>query len=143
MFKRSARLVGMAVLLAGALHVSTLTSASAATVPGAANSGLPQIADANSEVKKVHRRRYRHYHRHRHGQRYRRRRHGYRHYHNGWWYAAPWFLAPGIVAPAPRYRPRRAHVRWCHNRYRSYNPRTDLFFGYDGRYHRCRSPYRR
>jgi len=33
------------------------------------------------------------------------------------------------------------HINWCLNRYRSYDPRTDLFFGYDGRYHRCRSPY--
>ncbi len=49
--------------------------------------------------------------------------------------------------PAPRrdYRPRRAgrsHVNWCLNRYRSYNPRTDQYLGYDGRYHYCRSPFR-
>ena len=48
----------------------------------------------------------------------------------------------------PRYRYRypvrasgRSHVRWCLNRYRSYNPRTDTFMGYDGRRHYCRSPY--
>ncbi len=34
-----------------------------------------------------------------------------------------------------------AHVRWCLNRYRSYNPRTDTFLGYDGYRHRCRGPY--
>jgi hypothetical protein len=33
------------------------------------------------------------------------------------------------------------HVRWCLNRYRSYNPRTDTFVGHDGYRHRCRSPY--
>jgi BA14K-like protein len=33
------------------------------------------------------------------------------------------------------------HVEWCLNRYRSYNPRTNLFKGYDGYYHQCNSPY--
>lgn len=33
------------------------------------------------------------------------------------------------------------HVEWCLNRYRSYNPRTDTFMGYDGYRHRCNSPY--
>ncbi len=35
----------------------------------------------------------------------------------------------------------RAHVDWCLNRYRSYNPSTDTFRGYDGYDHRCISPY--
>ena len=33
------------------------------------------------------------------------------------------------------------HVEWCLNRYRSYNPRTNTFMGYDGYRHRCNSPY--
>lgn len=33
------------------------------------------------------------------------------------------------------------HVNWCLNRYRSYNPSTDTFRGYDGYDHRCISPY--
>ncbi|MDJ0930306.1 MAG: BA14K family protein [Breoghania sp.] len=45
--------------------------------------------------------------------------------------------------PWPYYRGRRTHVDWCLRRYRSYNPRTNRFLGYDGRYHRCRSPYSR
>jgi hypothetical protein len=48
------------------------------------------------------------------------------------------------------YRPYRrayygggsAHVRWCMNRYRTYDPRSNTFIGYDGDRHRCRSPYR-
>jgi BA14K-like protein len=46
------------------------------------------------------------------------------------------------------YRPRyvavggSGHVRYCLNRYRTYNIRTDTFRGYDGYLHRCRSPYR-
>lgn len=33
------------------------------------------------------------------------------------------------------------HVQWCLNRYRSYNPRTDTYMGFDGYRHRCRGPY--
>ena len=34
-----------------------------------------------------------------------------------------------------------AHVQWCLSRYRSYDPRTDTYLGYDGYRHRCRAPY--
>lgn len=47
--------------------------------------------------------------------------------------------------PPPIYRPPRSwdnHVRWCLERYRSYNPRTNRYVGYDGYFHVCRSPYR-
>lgn len=33
------------------------------------------------------------------------------------------------------------HVRWCLNRYRSYNPRTNLWVSYSGKKHQCDSPY--
>jgi BA14K-like protein len=33
------------------------------------------------------------------------------------------------------------HVRWCLNRYQSYNPRTNTWLAYSGRVHQCRSPY--
>jgi len=33
------------------------------------------------------------------------------------------------------------HVSWCMNRYRSYDPGSDTFGGYDGLRHRCRGPY--
>lgn len=48
----------------------------------------------------------------------------------------------GRPPPPPVWGTSSAHVRWCMNRYRSYNPRTDTYLGFDGRYHRCRSPYR-
>ncbi|WP_417681331.1 BA14K family protein [Roseibium sp.] len=52
------------------------------------------------------------------------------------------YYGPRYAPPPPRYRRSHAHVRWCLNRYRSYNPRTDQYLGYDGYYHYCRSPYR-
>lgn len=48
----------------------------------------------------------------------------------------------------PRYeRPRyyggySAHVRWCLNRYRTYNPETDRYHAGRGIYRVCHSPYR-
>lgn len=56
------------------------------------------------------------------------------------------YVAPRvIVRPAPRVIVRtggNAHVRWCLNRYQSYNPATNRFLAYDGYYKVCRSPYR-
>lgn len=73
------------------------------------------------------------------GARYRSRRRGYQHFHGGYWYAFPWWL---YAAPTPRlYDYDSAHVRWCLRRYKSYNPRTDRYLGFDGFYHRCISPY--
>ena len=34
----------------------------------------------------------------------------------------------------------REHVAWCEGRYRSYNPSTDTFTGYDGNTYRCVGP---
>jgi hypothetical protein len=54
------------------------------------------------------------------------------------------WIAPRVII-APRVVVRRgynAHVRWCLARYRSYNPATNLYIGYDGYGHRCLSPYR-
>lgn len=45
---------------------------------------------------------------------------------------------------APRYKRGRrgsAHVRWCDNRYRSYDIYTDTFQPYKGRRKRCNSPF--
>lgn len=33
------------------------------------------------------------------------------------------------------------HVRWCLNRYRSYNPRSNLWVSFSGKKHQCDSPY--
>lgn len=96
--------------------------------------------------------------------RYNRYRHGYRcnswsnncrHYYGGYWYQNPWWTYPAIgigigigagayyddyYAPPPRAYGNR-HVRWCLDRYRSYNPRTNTWVAYSGRVNQCISPY--
>lgn len=41
-------------------------------------------------------------------------------------------------APPPAYAPHYGHVARCEAHYRTYDPRTDTFVGYDGRLHYCR-----
>lgn len=100
---------------------------------------LVQKGEASPLVDGVHDRRYRRpapgYYPRRYGRRYRYRPYG--HTYRGWRYSPPRYRRPRA---APTYN-RHAHVRWCLRRYRSYNPRTDQFLGYDGYYHYCRSPY--
>jgi hypothetical protein len=95
-----------------------------------------------------YRRDYRRHGEYRHRDHYRRdyrRYHGQRRYHGG----------PGIgiylgVPVVPDYAPRRAyrevgpsdaHVRWCHNRYRSYRAWDNTFQPYHGPRQQCWSPY--
>jgi hypothetical protein len=55
------------------------------------------------------------------------------------YYAQPYYDEPDYyIQPAGGSR----HVRWCYDRYRSYDARSNSFLGYDGDRHRCRSPYR-
>lgn len=85
---------------------------------------------------------------------YRNYRRGYRR-HNDFWFPAGAFIAGAIIGGAlsgpsydPYYEPRRvyrgggnAHVRWCHNRYRSYRAYDNTFQPYNGRRQQCYSPY--
>jgi hypothetical protein len=51
---------------------------------------------------------------------------------------------PDPLGADPAWRqpaPAEAHVAWCAARYRSYNPATDTFVGFDGFAHRCAAPY--
>jgi BA14K-like protein len=90
---------------------------------------------------------WRHYDQNHHGHRYKYRHGHYRHYHDGYWYSWPWWLGAGIgiyyggYYDQPYYIGTDAHAAWCLRRYRSYNPATDLYLGFDGYYHRCISPY--
>ena len=81
-----------------------------------------------------------------HGPRYRYRYPGYNYFNNGFWYPWPWWsynrgwnFEVGDAFAGGSYASN--HVQWCMNRYRSYNPRTDTYTGYDGKKHRCRGPY--
>ena len=90
---------------------------------------------------------WRHY-----GHRYAYRYPGYNYFNGGFWYASPWWSL-GYANDYNDYYDDSydagydggygggSHVEWCLNRYRSYNPRTNTFMGYDGRRHYCRSPY--
>ena len=80
------------------------------------------------------------------GPRYRYRYPGYNYFNSGFWYPWPWWsynlgwnFEVGDAFAGGSYASN--HVQWCMNRYRSYNPRTDTYTGYDGKKHRCRGPY--
>ncbi|MCX5481458.1 BA14K family protein [Kaistia geumhonensis] len=47
----------------------------------------------------------------------------------------------GYEVPPPPGVAWQNHVAYCQNRYRSYNPATDSFTGYDGRQYRCVGSY--
>ena len=76
---------------------------------------------------------------------------------NDAWFPPAAFIAGAIIGgaisremappPAPVYRaqPRvrgaDAHVRWCYDRYRSYNAADNSYLPYSGPRRACRSPY--
>lgn len=51
------------------------------------------------------------------------------------------YIDPAPDYPEPVRVLSRSHVRWCLNRYRSYNPRTDLYLARRNVYRRCISPF--
>ncbi len=105
--------------------------------------GKRYLGDGRGYIKNVR------YDRRHHGDRFRYKHGKYRHYRDGYWYAWPWWLGIGVGIGSfyggywgvPVYDTYDAHVEWCLRRYRSYNPATDAYLGYDGYYHRCISPY--
>jgi hypothetical protein len=149
MSKFSWRMLGLAAIVAGGTLGVASSPASAVilpmtSVPAANSASISQeVADRHRDRRDGRRFNYRHrnsryygqhpFYHHRH---YGQRRPGFSFYFGGWWYAQPWW----------RTNPRaggNAHVSWCLNRYRSYNPATNMYLGFDGMHHRCRSPYRR
>ncbi len=77
------------------------------------------------------------YDRLRHGRRCNFRHDNCRNYYGGHYYQNPWWLMPRIG----NFRYSVNHVRWCANRYRSYNSRTNTWLSYSGHYRQCSSPY--
>ncbi len=142
---------GLAIALAGAIALPSIAFA-APPAPMIDNSTVAKVDGMTIEPAATYWKKKKPgygYNKRWHGDRYRYRHGNYRHYHNGYYYASPWWL---LTAPlvggalsgaygAPRYDNGNSHVEWCLDRYRSYNPRTDRFLGYDGEYHRCNSPY--
>lgn len=101
-----------------------------------------RIDDRRVTSKKRHTFRYNNRH---HGKRYKKRRPGFTHYYNGYWYALPfWLYSYDYYEPyyyGDGVSDWELHVEWCHNRYRSYREDLDAYKGYDGKWHRCISPY--
>ncbi len=147
---RKSLIGALAMFTAGAIALPHVTFAAPLTQPNQARLAEVAKGDVNIEpVAQYWRKKKPGYDRSRHGDRYRSRHGNYRHYHNGYYYSSPWWLAAPLIGGAllggaygaPRYDRGGDHVEWCLNRYRSYNPKTDRFLGYDGEYHRCNSPY--
>jgi hypothetical protein len=137
------------------IAAAALSAGLAATAPASATvlsgSSLPILAVpsvSNAELvanRMMHRRWV--YNRHRHGQRFAFRHGGYRFYHGGWWYSQPWWdVGPaygfGVIAPgySDYGNMDDEHVQYCLSRYRSYDPESDTFIGYDGMQHPCIGP---
>ena len=64
-------------------------------------------------------------------------------------WVAPRYRPRVVIRPRAVVRPRvvirpagSRHVRWCLDRYQSYDPSTNTYVTYDGDVRRCRSPYR-
>jgi hypothetical protein len=154
----AAGVIGGAMLMSGTAPVSAVTLPGAA-VTAPAEAGMVEEVQRRGErrVRRGDHRRYsrrdgrRHYDRHRHGPRYSYRRPGFRHYYDGYYYSSPWWVGPsigfGITVPGVTlglgggYGGRSAHVQWCLNRYRTYDPATDTYIPRVGERAYCNSPY--
>jgi hypothetical protein len=133
--KRSANMktviVGTLALLSAGI---ALAPASAGPLSPAFVSGLPEQQPTVIQVR--HRK---HWSGHRHW--------GHGDDWDGW--GVPLGLGLGMALTAPLYADRYygyggyagAHLDYCLNRYRSYDPETNTFRGYDGLLHECISPY--
>lgn len=108
----------------------------------AANDSIIRVAQGDRD-----RRMRRDWNRDRDGRRCSKRFGDCRHFHNGYYYQTPWWTLPLIIGgsiAANNYDDDSygsLHVEWCLNRYRSYNPRTNLWVAYSGNVYECNSPY--
>jgi len=142
--------IGLAAVVAASAQLATMGAASALVLPVPGQATVGETGQMDGQLLQVkHTKKYhkshgynKRYNRQRHGHRYTYKRRGYGHRYGGYWYASPWWLVPSVAIAVPTVTfGGNAHVQSCMNRYRSYNPGTDLFFGYDGRYHRCVGTY--
>jgi len=76
----------------------------------------------------------------RHHRRFRNRTGAFVFFNNGWWYDEPWWTYD--TAYADTYGGNGdAHIQWCLNQYRSYNPDNNTFVSYGGDVRECVSPF--
>ena len=128
-----------AAAMVGALSLGTAEAATVMT-----GSGAPEIATVqDSNIQTVNHRnwRWRHHNRYRSGVYLGL---GLSPFFGNSYYGSPYYY-DDYDDDYTVYAPRRSgsrHVRWCLNRYQSYDPSSNTFLGYDGDRHRCRSPYR-
>ena len=145
-------IAALAIVTAGAIALPEI--ALAASMPQSGSRAVEITKDVKIEPAATYwrKKRYGNYNRRWHGDRYRYRHGGYRHYHNGYYYASPWWLLTAPLVAGAVIAPRvydygyndgygGGHVQWCLNRYRSYDPRSNTFLGYDGYRHECNGPY--
>lgn len=125
--------LALASLLGFGVLAMPPSTASAAALPHVQQSLPGENVTNENLLQQVHRRRF---------------RHGFHHY--GLFFS-PFGFGSGYdpyydpyIYSSPRYYRggSSAHVRWCHNRYRSYNPWRNTWRAYSGRIYQCRSPYR-
>ena len=143
----AAGLIGGAMFFSGAAPVSALTLPAPA-VAAAGDTGTVELVQNRKRERARRGGGERRYDRNRHGKRYSYRRSGYNHRYGNYYYSSPWWIGPsiGFALTVPGYGyggygGGNAHVEWCLNRFRSYDPGSDTYLGYDGNRHRCNSPY--
>ena len=126
---------GLAAGLSAALLVASTTLSGAAPLSPA--SVAPSAASTqNSNIVDVRWRGHHHGHRH---HRHHWHRHGWRHHH-GWGPAFGGFAAGALIGSAIASSNARANndaVAYCMNRFKSYDPASGTYLGYDGDRHPC------
>ena len=143
----AAGLIGGAMMFSGAVPVSALTLPSPAVAAAGETGTVELVQNRKREARRD--RRERRYDRNRHGKRYSHRRPGYHYRYGSYYYSSPWWIGPsiGFALTVPSYGygygygGGNAHVEWCLDRFRSYDPASDTYLGYDGYRHRCNSPF--
>jgi hypothetical protein len=146
----AAGVIGGAMLLAGSVPASAVSLPSL-TLAAPAEAQVVEQVQRRGERRYSRRDGRRDYDRHRHGPRYSYRRPGFHHYYGGHYYASPWWSVPsigfGITVPGVAlglgggYGGSSAHVQWCLNRYRTYDPGSDTYIPRVGERAYCNSPY--
>jgi BA14K-like protein len=128
--------IGFAAMLAGSTIAVGATPAAAAPYRHHHGSGHHHTS-------------YNHHDRHHHHYAYHGHRHyywhhGHRYYGYGWAYddntgaaIAAGVFGAALGAMAAGAASDEGGVAYCEQHFRSYNPRTELYLGYDGRYHHC------